>query len=235
MRNLIIAGLFLIVAGCSSSTESGLTTVKVKEVEQVSGYTYLLVKDKGPEYWIAVPSMEASVGDSYQYQGGMLMEDFESKELNRTFDKVIFLETVFNVADQNAHAGHDHSVDMTGHGSQTATPGSKVNAEKSNVKVEAVEGSITIAELFSNPKSYEGKAIKVRGEVTKFNAAIMERNWVHIQDGTEYNGKFDLTATSSETFEVGSTITVEGVVTLNQDFGYGYSYEILLEKTTAVQ
>jgi len=235
VRNLIIAGLILIVVGCNSSTESGLTTVKVKEVEQVSGYTYLLVKDKGPEYWIAVPSMQASVGDTYQYQGGMLMEDFESKELNRTFDKVIFLEAIFNVADQNAHAGQDHTGAMAGHGSQEVTPGSQVSAEKSNVKVESVEGSVTIADLFSNPKTYEGKTIKVRGEVTKFNAAIMERNWVHIQDGTEYNGKFDLTATSSESFEVGSTVTVEGVVTLNQDFGYGYSYEILLEKTTAVQ
>ena len=62
----------------------------------------------------------------------------------------------------------------------------------------------------------------------------MERNWVHLQDGTEFEGKFDLTVTSSEAFEVGQVVTLEGILALNRDFGYGYSYEILLEKATAV-
>jgi len=63
----------------------------------------------------------------------------------------------------------------------------------------------------------------------------MERNWVHIQDGTEFEGKFDLTATSSETFEVGTQVTLEGILTLDHDFGYGYTYDVLLEKATAVR
>ncbi len=62
----------------------------------------------------------------------------------------------------------------------------------------------------------------------------MELNWVHIQDGTEFEGKFDLTATSIESFEVGSTVILEGILALNKDFGYGYKYEILLEKATEV-
>ena len=224
LKSLIYTGLLLLVIGCSNNnTGSGLTTVKVLEVEQVANYTYLLVKDKGPEYWIAVPTLVAQPGETYQYQGGMLMEDFESKELNRTFDKVLFLEALFS----ESTPPHQEV--------QEVTPGSKVSAERSNVKVEAVEGTVTIGDLFSSPGTYEGKSIKVRGEVTKFNAAIMDRNWVHLQDGTESNGKFDLTATSMESFMVGSVVTVEGVVTLNQDFGYGYSYEILLENTTQVK
>ncbi len=224
LKNFVFAGLILMVIGCNSSTESsGLTTVKVINVEQVANYTYMLVKGKGPEYWIAVPTMVAKPGEEYQYQGGMLMEDFHSKELDRTFDKVLFVEALFS---ESATAHQEV---------QEVTPGSQVRSEKSNVKVEAAEGTITIADLYSNLKSYEGKTIKVRGEVTKFNEAIMDRNWVHLQDGTESNGKFDLTATSTESFMVGSVITVEGVVTLNQDFGYGYSYEVLLEKTTAVK
>ena len=51
--------------------------------------------------------------------------------------------------------------------------------------------------------------------MTKYNAAIMERNWVHIQDGTEFEGKFDLTATSSESFEVGQVVSLEGILALN--------------------
>jgi len=224
LKKVVFAGLILLAVGCNSSSESnGLTTVKVIEVEQVANYTYLLVKTKGPEYWIAVPTMVAEPGDTYQYQGGMLMEDFESKELNRTFDKVLFLEALYSES-----AGAQQQI-------QEVTPGSQVSEEKSDVKVESVEGAVSIGELFSNPGSYEGKSIKIKGEVTKFNAAIMDRNWVHLQDGTEANGKFDLTATSAESFTVGSVVTVEGVVTLNQDFGYGYSYEILLENTTQVK
>lgn len=224
-KSLIYAGLFLLVMGCTNNNSgSGLTTVKVLEVEQVAGYTYLLVKARGPEYWIAVPTMAAQPGETYQYQGGMLMEDFESKELDRTFDKVLFLEALYS----ESAGGERQEV-------QEVTPGSQVKTKKSDVMVEAVEGTVSIGELFSNPGSYEGKSIKIRGEVTKFNAAIMDRNWVHIQDGTEANGKFDLTATSTESFMVGSVVTVEGVVTLNQDFGYGYSYEILLENTTQVK
>ncbi len=224
LKRFVFAGLFLLAVGCNNNnTGSGLTTVKVLEVEQVANYTYLLVKAKGPEYWIAVPTMVANPGDTYQYQGGMMMEDFESKELDRTFDKVLFLEALYS---ESAGAPQE---------AQEVTPGSQVSAEKSDVKVEVVEGTVSIGELFSNPGSYEGKTIKVHGEVTKFNAAIMDRNWVHLQDGTESEGKFDLTATSAESFMVGSVVTVEGVVTLNQDFGYGYSYEILLENTTQVK
>jgi len=75
----------------------------------------------------------------------------------------------------------------------------------------------------------------VRGQVAKYNPEIMERNWVHLQDGTEFDGKYDLTVTSVEPFEVGQVITVEGILALNKDFGYGYEYELLLEKATQIK
>ena len=92
-----------------------------------------------------------------------------------------------------------------------------------------------IAELFADPAAYEGKTIRVRGEVAKYNPGIMERNWVHLQDGTEFDGKYDLTVTSQESFQVGQVTTIEGIFAMNRDFGYGYSYEILLEQATVVR
>lgn len=231
VKNIFIAGLILIMAACSNSTTDGFTTVKVKEVEQVGNYTYLLVKAKGPEYWLAVPSMEATPGESYKYQGGMIMQEFYSKELDRTFDKVVFLEAIFA---ENSEPPAPATQASPHGGMQGASQGSKVAVEKADVQVEAGQGTITISELFSNPESYEGKTIRVKGEVTKFNPAIMDRNWVHLQDGTEFEGKFDLTATSQESFKVGSIVTLEGILALNLDFGYGYMYELLLEKATAV-
>ena len=163
------------------------------------------------------------------------MEDFHSNELDRTFDKVLFLETLFGATESLPGAQAGQAVMPGGHPSvQEVTPGSTVKTERAEVQVEAAEGTLSISELFASPGAYKGKTVRIRGEVVKFNAAIMDRNWIHIQDGTEHEGKFDLTVTSSESFEVGSMVTVEGVLAINRDFGYGYSYEILLEQATAV-
>jgi hypothetical protein len=224
-KNMMITVMILLAAGCTSKPMSEFTSVTVREVEQVGNYTYLLVKAKGPEYWVAVPTMDAHPGETYHYQGGMLMEDFYSQELDRTFEKVIFLEALFRDEDEQAAA----------HTTQEMTPGSMTAIERAAVEVSAGEGTVPIGDLYKDPGSFNGKTVRVKGEVVKYNPAIMERNWVHIQDGTEYQGKFDLTATSLETFEVGTVIELEGVLATNRDFGYGYSYEILLEKATAVE
>jgi hypothetical protein len=175
------------------------------------------------------------------------MEDFHSNELDRTFESVLFLDAIYpGSAPQSGGAQAEMSAQespmpsmgeasMPMHGtSQEDTPGSRVVTEKSDVQVERAEGAISIAELFADPASFEGKKIRVTGEVTKFNPYIMDRNWVHVQDGTDYRGKFDLTATTAEFFETGNQITLEGILALNRDFGYGYSYELLLENATAV-
>ena len=113
--------------------------------------------------------------------------------------------------------------------------GSRLNVEKLETSVEAAEGSISIGEIFADPAKYEGKSVTVTGEIAKYNPAIMELNWIHLQDGTEFEGRYDLTVTSTEMFEVGQKITVQGVLALNRDFGYGYNYDVLLEKATAVR
>ena len=229
MRNILFISLITLMAGCANNVESEFTDVKVKEVQQVGSYTYLLVKaKKGPEYWVAGPSMEASPGESFHYQGGWEMVDFYSQELDRTFDKVIFLEALFPGSSQS------RTVTQPSNMPQATSHGGKVAVEKSNVKVNAVEGTVSIGNLYANPEKYEGMTIRVMGEVTKYNPAIMDLNWIHIQDGTEFEGDFDLTATSTETFSMGDVVMLEGTLGLNRDFGYGYSYKLLLENATAV-
>jgi len=110
-----------------------------------------------------------------------------------------------------------------------------LKVEKLKTDVEAIEGSISIGDLFEDPAKFEGQTIVVSGEVAKYNPAIMNLNWVHLQDGTEFEGKYDLTITSSDAFEVGQVVSIQGVVALNRDFGSGYSYEVLLENATAVR
>lgn len=94
---------------------------------------------------------------------------------------------------------------------------------------EPAEGSITISQLFSDREKYNGNKVIVRGRVVKVNRAILNKNWIHIQDGTEYEGNSDLTITSDKDCNIGDIITVEGRIILNRDFGYGYYYDILME------
>lgn len=101
--------------------------------------------------------------------------------------------------------------------------------DKISDTVTPCDGCIKISDLFSDSKSYKEKEIKVTGKVVKFNEAIMGKNWVHIQDGTEFEGKYDLTVTTSETVNVGDIVTIKGTIALDRDFGYGYKYDILLE------
>jgi len=224
-RQLKILLVVLVTAfsACSGPSGDGAVTVKVKAVEQVPNYTYLLVKGKGPEYWIAVSSTEIAVGEKLTYQGGMVMEGFYSKELDRTFDKVLFLD------------GFDNGQQAPAMGQmQGSTQGSKVNTDKLDISIEHEAGIVSVADLFKDPEAYEGKTIRVKGEVAKFNAQIMDRNWIHIQDGTEFEGKYDLTVTSLQGFTVGQVVTLEGILALNRDFGYGYTYELLLEEASEV-
>jgi hypothetical protein len=76
----------------------------------------------------------------------------------------------------------------------------------------------------------------VRGRVVKFNGGILDRNWIHIQDGTgsAKDGSNDLAMTSQDAAKVGDLITATGKVAVKQDFGAGYTYAVLLEQATLV-
>jgi hypothetical protein len=221
---ILLIAIMVAAAGCSSPSGDDAVTVKVKAVEQVSNYTYLMVKGKGPAYWVVVTSTDIAIGESITYQGGNVMENFYSKELDRTFEKVLFLDGL----DGSQTPSNTDAM-------QGTTQGSDIKTDRLETRIDAEEGTVSIAELYADPAAYEGKTIRVKGEVAKFNPNIMERNWIHLQDGTDFEGKYDLTVTSQEGFVVGQVLTVEGILALNRDFGYGYSYEVLLEKATVAK
>ena len=206
---------------------SDIHEVRVEQVLQANNYTYLFVNERGRKTWLAVPSMIASEGDTYYYRGGMVMENFESKDLGRVFEKVLFLQQVYDTPPTAESGMHGASVPP-----ETATQTVSPHADpekKLSFSIDPAEDGITISELYSNKKSYDGKTVIIRGAVTRFNPSIMERNWIHIQDGTDHDGKFDLTVTSVQMTEPGVVITVKGKISLDRDFGYGYFYEVIME------
>lgn len=104
-----------------------------------------------------------------------------------------------------------------------------ISSEKKKVDIKHEEGILTIAEVLENRERLAGKGVIVKGEVTKYNPAIMGRNWVHIQDGTDYSGEFDLTITTSAEVSVGDQVVFTGVLAIDRDFGYGYKYATIVE------
>ncbi len=231
LLSVVIAG-FLLIASCKTGQEKQVNNVSsngatVKEAINSGGYTYLRVEQNGEEKWLAVNQMDAKVGETYYFEGGMTMTDFKSETLDRTFEAILFLDKISKEPltgnTQTEQTEMSESDVMAQHHS------GNVPSAKKMIEVDKAEGGITIAELYKNKKDYKGKKVKIRGEVTKFNEAILNTNWVHLQDGTNSEGKFDVTFKSDETFKVGDVVTLEGKVTLDVDLGHGYEYEVLVE------
>ena len=208
--------------------DSGLKKVVVKEVIQVTSYTYLHVLEDGVEKWIAVPTMDVQPEEVYYYKGGAEMRNFFSTELNRTFDVVLFLGGITNA---NAVDPVNGIVDPNAPKEET-TPAKQATLDPLELQIEAIAGGVRIGTLFEKASQYAGQRVQVAGEVTKFTPNIMGKNWIHFQDGTSYEGAYDLMVTSQETVDVGDVVVFEGILAVNKDFGAGYFYKVILEDAT---
>ena len=66
---------------------------KVVQIINSGGYTYVQLKKKSGEMiWLAVPNAQIEVGSQQTFNPGMLMANFKSKTLDRTFEKIYFTE-----------------------------------------------------------------------------------------------------------------------------------------------
>jgi hypothetical protein len=224
MKFIYTTLIIIIFASCgqdqkSSEVQSNSNKIEVEEVLQTASYTYLFGKVNGESLWLATLKLEASVGETYYYEGGLEMIDFNSKELDRIFESVIFLQGVYT-SEANLLGGANIS------GSPQITNSA---ASATSSIIEPAEGGITIAELMANKGNYAEKMVKLRGKVVKYNTGIMGKNWIHLQDGTSNGDENDITVTTDMSAKVGDIITIEGVITLDKDFGAGYLYKIIVE------
>ncbi|HKJ07281.1 MAG TPA: hypothetical protein VJ970_07440 [Flavobacteriaceae bacterium] len=198
---------------------NNLHEVTVKETLEAGGYTYLNVTEGDKEYWIAVPPTEIEVGKTYYYQSGMDMKNFESKALERTFESIKFVDVI-----------RSSKEDFTK--PEVKNPHQKAEKPEYSVadyKLEKGEGELTLQELFSNKDKYANKEVAIKGIVVKVNKQILDRNWIHVVDGTKTDTKSSLAITTQEMAKVGDTVTFKGKLILDKDFGYNYVYDLLLE------
>jgi len=201
-----------------SGGAAGAVTGKVLETMDAGGYTYVRIAAAPGEVWAAVTQTKVAVGVTVTITDAMEMKDFESKTLGRTFPTILFGTLAGDVA-------------ASPHGAPKTGP---AKLDPPLARADGATGR-TIAEVHAQQAKLADQRVTIRGQVTKFTAAILGTNWIHLQDGTGAadQADFDLTVTTSAVVGVGDIVLVEGVVHTNRDFGAGYKYDVIVEDATA--
>lgn len=228
---LIVSLVFVVLAGSPAIAAPGAFSGKVAETMDAGGYTYVLVDTGTNQVWAAASRFQVKKGDQVTVPDSMPMANFRSDSLKRTFPVIYFAGNITlndgKPGSEKLPAGHP----AISSGAPGALPsGHPTLPSKVDVAgIQPAKGGKTVAEVYATSAKLGGKVVKVRGKVVKYNANILGKNWLHIQDGTGSAGSNDLLVTTSAQAKRGDTVLIEGKVTLNKDFGAGYKYDLLVE------
>jgi hypothetical protein len=219
---------------------------KVAEKIDAAQYSYLKLQTSGGEVWAAVPKTDTAVGAEVTVVNAMWMENFASKTLNRTWEKIAF-GTLGDGAGAAAAApaglpaghpavGSDPAQGMfakaaAGEGSTSPHGAPAAKPDAAPIKVAKAPGpqGRTVAEIWSKRAALKDQKVAVRAKVVKATNGVMGKNWLHVKDGTGEGPSSDLTVASDETAGVGDTVLVTGVVHIDKDLGAGYHYDVIVE------
>ena len=219
----VIAMLLFNVTWAAGAPAAQGASIKgsVLEVKDVDAYTYLRLKTTDGETWAAVGKAPVKVGTEVTIENPMVMNNFESKTLKKSFDRIVF----GNLAGAGAAAPSKDLGQV--HAGLTQT------ADVKNVKVAKATGpdARTVGEIVTKRTELKDKPVAVRGTVVKFTGGVMGKNWVHLRDGTgnEKDGTNDLVVTTLDETKIGDVVLVKGIVRTDINLGSGYSYAVLVE------
>jgi hypothetical protein len=218
--SLALAALFIAVvfdAGAMPGGQSSAVptlTGTVLEVRDAGAYTYLRLKTKDGEVWSAVAKAPVKQGSEVTIVPDTVMENFESKALNRKFDRIVFASLA---APQGAGSPHTKSV----------VPAAKVGPVAKATTADAK----TVEEVVSGRTALKDKKVTIRAKVVKVTTGVLDKNWVHLQDGSgsSAKGTHDILVTTTDTIAVGDVVVAQGTVKTDVTVGPGYAYEVLVE------
>ena len=216
--------------GGAMSQDSGPSiSGKVLETMNSGGYTYVkLENSEGDNLWVAAPEFKAKVGEVLFFNSGMVMQNFKSSSLKRTFDSIVFSNGPVKLPGTKGAKPEDVE-GLKGHG---LGPTEHVKLDKPDT-----DNGYAIADIYAKAVELDKKHASVRGKVVKYSSGIMGMNWLHLQDGSGDPKKdnHDLVVTTSDEAEVGDTVVAAGTVVKDKDFGSGYSYSVIIENATVVK
>lgn len=225
---ILLAATFAWAGETPVSTQAVTTALKgeVLEVKEVESYTYLRLKTQDGETWAAVARTPVKKGAKVTIENAMVMNNFESKTLKKTFQTIYF----------GTLAGAGASVAGSGNSIGMAHAGAAKPAEITDVKVPKATGANawTVEEIITKSAELKDRSILVRGKVVKFNSGIMGKNWVHLRDGSgsAASGTNDVLVTTMSEAKIGDVVTVKGTVRTDKDFGSGYAYKVIIEEAS---
>ena len=84
--------------GGDGNRRPGMVRGTVLETMDSGGYTYALLDTGQDQRWVAALQTPVAVGDVVQTDAGMIMTDFTSNTLDRTFDIVYFVGGLQNLS-----------------------------------------------------------------------------------------------------------------------------------------
>jgi len=70
---------------------------RVANTVDSGGYTYIEVDKSGAKEWLAAPRIKLKKGERIRYSKGLLMKDFYSNSLKRSFDRILFVGSIKSV------------------------------------------------------------------------------------------------------------------------------------------
>lgn len=239
----LLSFLFLAALAIPATAKDTKDDIKQKAAAQevISGtvvathaagrYTYIqLAQDPDQEeVWLAA-GLNVDVGDRIEYQGGVLMQEFHSETLNRTFSKILFVSAIRKVVDKadQADTGTAQVPNDDFHRGLSSDQTEVVLPTADQIKRSATEKSV--AEIFADMDALNGKTIGLKAKVIKVGASILGKNWITLADGTGKAPDDKLLATTNQQVTVGSTFSVTGILKTNIDLGSGYKYKAVLEE-----
>ena len=256
---LLALALVLTIMSASPTNAADISGT-ILETMDAAGYTYMNLDTGTQKLWVAVPQSKVTVGEKVSVVEGMEMKNFHSNSFDRTFDAIIFSPGLVGSASMSPHTTstpenppkpQESSADdsfaaavaaeraVSGGGAAPVQPtqgsagsmGAIVPFTEAEVEKADGENSYTVGEIFEQAQELNGKKVRVRGQVVKFNANIMGRNWLHLQDGTgdPMQNTHDLVVTTTDQLNSPKVITIEGTVAAEKDFGAGYKYAVIVE------
>ena len=105
-----------------------------------------------------------------------------------------------------------------------------------NIKVPKASGpnAQTVAEVITKRVELKDKTVLVRGKVVKFTPEVLNKNWIHLRDGSgsASDNTHDVLVTTNDQAKVGDVVVVKGIVHVDKDLGAGYAYKVLIEEAT---
>jgi hypothetical protein len=198
---------------------------EVIEAVNAGSYTYLRLKTKDGEVWAATMLSTFAKGAKVQLHDPMLMTNFESKAMGRTFDEIVFASAVSTESGGISNPAQQMGAVHKG----AAASAASVPVVKAP-KATGPNGR-TVAEVYTQRSKLKDKPVAVQGTVVKFSADIMDRNWIHLRDGSgsAADKSNDLMVTTRQVAKVGDVVVASGVVKTDVNYGSGYAYPVVIE------